>query len=200
MKLNKSIKKELKPWSVKSSRVILEDHWIKLRVDDCLTSDAVAVSPYYVLEYPSWVHMVVMNDKNQILITEQYRHGAGTIFFELPCGTQDAKDKNPLEAARRELLEEVGYKGDFILAGETSPNPASHANWIYTFLVMNPMKVSQPQENPKEIMNYQFIDLERIFQMIDKGKFQQALHISSLTLGLRKKDIDLSVEGRSVLK
>ena len=187
MKSNKSRKKDIKPWRVESSRVLLEDRWIKVRADKCVTSDGVFISPYYVLEYPNWVHMVVMNDKNQILITEQYRHGARNIFLELPCGTQDAKDGSPLEAARRELLEETGYKGDFILAGKTSPNPANHSNMIYTFLITNPVKDSQPQDNPTEILNYQFIDVERVLEMVDKGKFQQALHISSLMLGLRKK-------------
>ncbi|OGL88087.1 hypothetical protein A3H75_01750 [Candidatus Uhrbacteria bacterium RIFCSPLOWO2_02_FULL_51_9] len=187
MKSNKSRKKDIKPWRVKSSRVLLEDRWIKVRADKCVTSDGIVISPYYVLEYPNWVHMVVVNNKNQILITKQYRHGARDIFFELPCGTQDVEDGSPLEAAKRELLEETGYKGDFILAGETSPNPANHSNMIYTFLVTNLVKYSQPKDNPSEVLNCKFIDVERVLAMIDEGKFKQALHISSLMLGLRKK-------------
>lgn len=188
MKSNRaSGRKGIPPWSVKRSRMILKNRWIKVRADECTTSDGTVISPYYVLEYPDWVHMVVINNNNQVLIVEQYRHGAGEVCFELPVGTLEKEDKNPLEGAKRELIEETGYTGNFSLVGQTSPNPATHSNSIYTFLVQNPVKLCQPRDDCKEIINYRFIDIEQVYKMIDEGKFQQALHISSLTLGLRAK-------------
>lgn len=177
--------KTIEPWSTKTSRIILEDRWIKVRADECITPDGIIVSPYYVLEYPNWVHMVVINNRNEILITEQYRHAAREICFELPGGTQDNQDKSPLDTARRELLEETGFTGEFTLIGQTSPNPATHSNKIYTFLVNHPVQQSTPHDDPLEFINYQFVDIEQVLQMIDEGQFQQALHISSLMLGLR---------------
>lgn len=182
----KSNKKKIVAWKIKSTKVVLEDKWIKVRADECVTASGVNISRYYVLEYPSWVHMVVMNDKKQILITEQYRHGARRSLFELPCGTQGKKDKDAEDAARRELSEETGYIGNFILAGQISPNPATHSNSIYIFLVTNPVKESRPHEDPTEIINYEFMDLERVYTLIDEGVFGQGLHISSLVLALRK--------------
>lgn len=186
MKSNNNHKKEIKPWKIKESRYVLEDKWIKVRADKCMTNEGVIVEPYYVLEYPDWVHMVVIDKKNRILVTEQYRHGSGKVVLELPCGTVENQDKNPLDTAKRELLEETGYAGDFVLAGSTSPNPANHSNTIYTFLATNPIKKVQPKIEQTEILNYKFIKIERLFDLIDKGKFQQALHIGSLTIGLRK--------------
>lgn len=173
------------PWAIRSSRVALEDRWIKVRADECVTADGTIVSPYYVLEYPDWVHMVVINNNDQVLVTEQYRHGAKNISFELPCGIQE-EGEEPLETAKRELLEETGYSGDFAPVGQVSPNPATHSNYIHVFLVTSPVKQSRVHTDLTEIINYDFMDVNRVYELIDRGDFQQGLHISSLVLGLRK--------------
>jgi len=189
MKQGKNTKRIIKPWKVTRSRYVLSDKWIKVRADDCETSDGIKISPYYVLECQDWVHMVVVNKKGQILITEQYRHGAGKIGHEIPCGTIDSEDKNPLDAAKRELLEETGYTGDFSLVGEVSPNTAKNSNKIFIFLVKNPSKCNEPQEDHTEVINCKFIDKDKVWKMIEQGKFQQALCVASLAIALRKNKV-----------
>ena len=115
-----------------------------------------------------------------------YRHGIGKVSYELPCGAVDEKDKKPLEAAKRELLEETGYTGDFSFVGTVSPNPARQSNKMFVFLVKNPVKISQPKEDPAEVINCSFIDEDKLWKMIVSGKFDHALCISSLAIGLRK--------------
>ena len=180
------MKRELKPWSIQNSKYLLKDRWITVRADTCITKDGKKISPYYVLEYPHWVHMVVINHKKQILILKQYRHGAKRIFVELPVGTMESSDKNPLAAAKRELLEETGYIGHFKLVGITSPNPATHTNNIYTYIVTNPTIKKAPKNDPSEVTNYTFTNLTSVLSLIKRRKFAQALHIASLFLALQK--------------
>ncbi len=187
------MKKEfkLKPWRIKDSKYLLKDRWITVRVDECVTGEGVKNAPYYILEYPDWVHMIVIDDKQRILITRQYRHGVKKIINEVPCGTVEKRDKKPIEAAKRELIEETGYTGNFVLAGITSPNPATHTNNIYTYLVTHPIKSAEVKPDPSEIIKYNFIPLNEVFKLIDEKKFSQALHISSFFLGLKKAGIKL---------
>lgn len=174
----------LQPWKRLSSKIIHQDTWVHLRADTCQTSSGVEITPYYVLELPDWVHMVVVNSKREILITKQYRHGSQTISYELPCGNQDPTDRTSEDAAHRELMEETGYTGNFQYIQKVSPNPANHSNWINVYLVTEPEKVYEPNHDPTEVTTYEFVPVEEVYQLITEGKFIQATHIASLHLAL----------------
>lgn len=177
---------KIEPWKIESSKYLIKDRWITVRADDCITKEGIRIAPYYVLEYPDWVHMVVVDSKHRILVTRQYRHGVRRVISELPCGTFETKDKNPLVAAKRELMEETGYSGTFVLIGVTYPNPANHDNKIYTYLVTDPIQKNIPKHNPLEVLQYKFLDMQQVFKLIDKKEFTQALHISDIFLSLRE--------------
>jgi ADP-ribose pyrophosphatase len=53
--------------------------------------------------------MMAMDDKKRILLVRQYRLPAGEYMWELPAGKVDDGEK-PMQAAKRELAEETGYK------------------------------------------------------------------------------------------
>lgn len=182
----KSNNKSLKLWRLVKSKYLLKSRWLNVRADTCLTSNGTVIDPYYVLEYPDWVHMVIVDNESKILVTQQYRHAAKAISLGLPAGTVEKADESPLAAAKRELLEENGYTGNFTLVGVTTPNPATQTNSIYVFLVTNPEKIAEPQADPTEEITAEFITQKQLWKLINQSKFSQALYISSLTLALRK--------------
>ena len=53
--------------------------------------------------------MMAMDDKKRILLVRQYRLPAEDYMWELPAGKVDDGEK-PMQAAKRELTEETGYK------------------------------------------------------------------------------------------
>jgi ADP-ribose pyrophosphatase len=53
--------------------------------------------------------MLAMDEKKRILLVRQYRLPADQYLWELPAGKVDPGEK-PLQAAKRELAEETGYK------------------------------------------------------------------------------------------
>ena len=53
--------------------------------------------------------MMAVDDKKRVLLVRQYRLPAERYLWELPAGRLDPGE-TPLQAARRELAEETGYK------------------------------------------------------------------------------------------
>src|SRR5689334_3652091 len=53
--------------------------------------------------------MMAVDAKKRILLVRQYRLPAGMAMWELPAGRIDPGEK-PLQAAKRELIEETGYR------------------------------------------------------------------------------------------
>ena len=63
-----------------------------------------------VVEHPGAVVVLAVDDEGRVLVLRQYRHAASHRFVELPAGLLDKPGEDPLEAARRELLEETGLE------------------------------------------------------------------------------------------
>ena len=179
-----------KPWKTKNTQKLIEDKWLTLRADTCETERGAIVDPYYVLECPDWVEIVAFNDREEVLLIQQYRHGAGKISIEIPSGGMEAGDADPIETARRELLEETGCSADrFEHVAWLHPNPARQNNRNHCVLAIGTRIVQNPEPDHTEDIRFEFVPLYKLFEFIDTGRFFQALHISSLFLALKHRGL-----------
>ena len=101
---------EDKKWKILSSEYLVRRPWLTARRDVAQLPDGRVNNEYYVLEYPDWVNIIAITKEGKMIMERQYRHALGNTCYELPCGVIEAGE-TPLEAAKRELLEETGYAG-----------------------------------------------------------------------------------------
>ncbi|HEY2269457.1 MAG TPA: NUDIX hydrolase, partial [Streptosporangiaceae bacterium] len=63
-----------------------------------------------VVVHPGAVAILALDDAGQVLLIRQYRHPVGRLLWEIPAGLRDVAGESLSNAARRELLEEAGYR------------------------------------------------------------------------------------------
>jgi 8-oxo-dGTP pyrophosphatase MutT (NUDIX family) len=125
----------LEPWRADCSRVLVDSPWLRLRAERCVTQRGAVLDPFYLIDYPEWVHVAAFDAEDRLLLVRQYRHGARAMSLELPGGVMDAHETDPLAAGARELLEETGHVArELTHLARLSPNPASHTNGVHILL------------------------------------------------------------------
>jgi ADP-ribose pyrophosphatase len=96
-------------WPVVSSAELARGRLVTVRSDKVRTPDN-HVAERDVVTHPGAVAVLAMDDADRVLVIRQYRHPVGRSLWEIPAGLRDVADETPWATARRELLEETGYR------------------------------------------------------------------------------------------
>ena len=115
------------------------------------------------LKRPNTAEVIaVVGDK--ILIQLQEQPDSATPFQSFPGGRCE-KDEDPLEAAKRELLEETGYGAeDWMLWKEQ--NPVGKIEWtVYTYIARNCVKKQDPQLDAGEKITLRLVSFEEFLEL-----------------------------------
>ncbi len=175
-------------WQRRNSEQLADCRVFRVRRDRSENPRGGRVHDFYVIEAPDWINVVPLTSAGEVVLIEQYRHGAEEISLEIPGGMVD-EGESPHEAAGRELLEETGYEAsEIVYLGKTRPNPAIQDNWIHTFLARGVEFRHEPTFDTTEHTVVRLVPLERIPSLIADGKINHSLVVVGFYwLGLYEK-------------
>lgn len=170
----------MEKWKVLDSVYLVQRPWLTARRDTVELPNGVVNDEYYVLEYPTWVNVIAITEGGEFVMVEQYRHGLGGIFTELVAGVAE-KGESPLDAARRELLEETGYGGgEWELNTVVSANPGSQNNLSYSFIARGVRPVTVQHLDDTEDVLVRLVAEKDVFQMLVNDEVKQSLMAAPL--------------------
>ena len=115
--------------------------------------------------------MMAVDHRRRILLVRQYRLPAQAYLWELPAGKVDPGEK-PLEAAKRELVEETGYRAERwkkLVSFFPSPGFVSEKMTVFLATGLTPGP-AQPMDD--ERIETRWFPAQQIERMIRANKIQ----------------------------
>ena len=89
--------------------------------------------------------------------------------------------ETPLEAARRELMEETGYgNGVWTELLRVAPNPGAMDNLCYSYYAKGVERVGTPHFDATEDLKVYLVDKAEVFEMLKDGAFLQVMMVAPL--------------------
>jgi len=177
----------LQAWKQVSTEYLVQESWFKLRRDRVLKSNNEIMPSYYVLEYSNWANVFPITTDGKVILVRQYRYGIGQWSLEIPGGIMDPGETNPLEAAKRELLEETGYScKEIVETAIIAPNPATANNVMYCYLATGCELTHEQSFDEHEELEVILVTMEELKTMLRENKILQSLHTTSMFYALEK--------------
>jgi ADP-ribose pyrophosphatase len=130
-------------------------------------------------KHPGSVAILPLLDDGSVCLIRSRRLTVDETLIEIPAGTREP-DESPLETARRELIEETGYRAgslEELVAYFPSPGVLSERMWI--FVAKGLTAGPSAREANEEIENY-VVSWDDALAMLDSREIQDGKTIVAL--------------------
>ena len=161
-----------------NSRAAFEGKLLSLTVDEVALADG-RRAVREVVHHPGAVAVVPLLPGARVVMISQYRHAAGKVLCELPAGIIRSGEA-PRDCARRELMEETGYRaGELRLLFSTYLSPGYSTEIIHVFCAtdLEPGAAAAEEDEEIEVM---VLPLEEAVAMVGNGLVENAAAICGL--------------------
>ena len=186
---------EANPWKTKSSQVVYENPWMRVREDQVIRPDG-KDGIYGVVETRIATGAVALDEEDNIYLVGQYRYTMDCYSWEIPEGGSD-EGESAFEACSRELKEETGIIASkwWQLGAEIHMSNCISSERGVLFLAKD-LDFLEAEPEGTEDLKVQKLPVSDAFRMMHSGEIQDSLTIIALH---RLQHLDSNPESKSSL-
>ncbi|WP_417069800.1 NUDIX domain-containing protein [Niveibacterium terrae] len=163
------------------STVVYRNRWMTVREDHVVRADG-SSGIFGVVEKPDFA-VIAAFEAGKLVLVEQYRYPVKARQWELPQGSWEGQDIDPLTLAKAELLEETGLVAGTMLHAGHLLLASGYSNQGYDVYFASGLTQSETALDPEEqgLVAHAF-PLAEVEAMIRSGSIQDATSVAALGL------------------
>ncbi|MFH1006671.1 MAG: NUDIX hydrolase [Candidatus Latescibacterota bacterium] len=178
------------PWKTLSRTTILE-HGPFLTVEDHTVElpDGRIIPKWPWVITPDYVNVMAVTERGEYLCFRQVKYGVDGVTLA-PVGGYIEPNEAPLDAAKRELLEETGYEApDWTDLGSFRVGANRGFATAYLYLAREARSVTAPHADDLEEQELLLLGRHELEAALDSGAFKVLAWATSVALALRHTSV-----------
>ena len=171
--------------SIKSD-TIYDGKILKLRVETVELQNK-KYSKREIVDHQKGVGIIAYDGDDKLWMVSQYRIAVDKVMLEIPAGLVDANEA-PIEAAKRELQEEIGFlpeQIDFLFNMHSSPG---FTNDKLLFFVAKDLVESKLDLDEDENLEANSYPIDELYNMVENGEITDAKTIIAIQYAMMNRN------------
>ena len=183
------------PWEVlDEQRVLGAAPWLDVYRQRVRLPEGKVVDDYYRVRLPEYVIVVALTVDDEVLMLRGYRHGAGRTTLGVVGGLME-QGEQPLETARRELLEETGYAGGrWSALGAHVPHSNYGCGVAHLYLVAGVEPRAEACSGDLEQTEVLAVPRRKVLELLRRGEISSLSNVAALAVALNPLLYDTQVD------
>jgi ADP-ribose pyrophosphatase len=174
-----------KPWKTLSSRPIYENPWTRVREDIAEMPNG-KTTIYGVIESGECVGVLPFIDDRHVVLVRQYRYVFGeNDRWEMPTGGVEAGE-SLLEAAHRELREEIGYDASQLKEMSTYYTSKSVMYEIAHLYIGSHLSQIEAIPDETEFLEIEIFSFDKVLEMVLQSEIRDSMTVLAVLYAARQ--------------
>lgn len=170
---------EKNPWTTLTRNKVYESPWIEVEHHDVL-NPAGNPGTYSVVKFNKLaIGVVPLDAENNTWIVGQYRYPLHTYTWEIPEGGGD-RDVDPVESAKRELLEECGIIAREYIPIQQLQLSNSATDEVAHLFVARQLSFTESQPEETEQLSIRKVPFDEVYRLVEEGYITDSLSVAAI--------------------